>query len=247
MECHDRGKDAPLADVVDDLRRRITLIAGEPQPAAAPTTAPIVVAEQPVVAGIASGPAPDSLVVPGWLGQHLTGGGLPRGAVTDAEDCPSALVDVLATVTAAGGCAAVVGYPGLALAAVEASGGDLDRTVVIPDPAPHTGAVLGTLVEALDLVVYRASSPVTPSAARPVDARLRRSRCALVVCGGWPGARLHLAWRTDGVTGLGHGSGRIRGIVLSGRAHGRGQPPVSFRENIGAGTVTPQVLLEQVR
>jgi hypothetical protein len=226
--------DAPLADVVDDLRRRITLITGEPQ--AAPTPGPlqeVTPVDHPVP------PASDALGVPSWLGRHLTRGGLPRGAVTDAADCPAALIDVLATVTASGGCAAVVGYPQLALAAVEAAGGDLDRTVVIPDPSPHTGAVLGTLVEGLDLVLHHTVKPVAPTAARPVDARLRRSSCALVVIGGWPGARLHLDWRVDGVTGLGRGSGRIRGVTLTGRARGQGQPPVSFRESLGGSVTQP--------
>lgn len=211
---------SPIADVVDDLRRRITLIAGGGQGVApAPAVAPLQ--EQ------------DSLVVPQWLGRHLVRGGLPRGAVTDVTACPTALVELVSAVTAAGGCAAVVGWPRLALAAVAAAGGDLDRTVVVPDPAPHTGAVLGTLVDGLDLVVHRTEMPVTPTAARPVEARLRRSRCALVVCGGWPGARLHLDWRIDGVTGLGRGSGRIRGVTVSGSAHGQGQPPVTFRECVG--------------
>ncbi|WP_297007279.1 hypothetical protein, partial [uncultured Corynebacterium sp.] len=233
--------DAPLADVVDDLRRRITLITGEAPavPDAAPVSSSAPDTESGPLQEATSVDRPvtlasDALGVPSWLGRHLTRGGLPRGAVTDSVDCPAALVDVLATVTAAGGCAAVVGYPRLSLAAVEAAGGNLDRTVVIPDPAPHTGAVLGTLVEGLDLVLYHVAAPVTPTAARPVDARLRRSRCALVVVGGWPGARLHLDWRVDGVTGLGRGSGRIRGITLVGRAHGQGQPPVSFRESLGA-------------
>lgn len=220
MDATVRTVDAPLADVVDDLRRRITLITGETQ---------VVPEPEPVPDSAA-----DILGVPSWLGRHLTRGGLPRGAVTDAADCPAALVDVLAAVTAAGGCAAVVGYPRLALAAVEAAGGDLDRTIVIPDPSPHTGAVLGTLVEGLDLVLHHTAAPVTPTAARPVDARLRRSSCVLLVVGGWPGARLHLDWRVDGVTGLGRGSGRIRGLTLIGRAHGQGQPPVGFRENLGA-------------
>lgn len=175
--------------------------------------------------------------VPGWLSEALVAGGLPRGAVTAVDDCPAALVDLLTTLTADGGCAAVVGYPRLALAAVAAGGGDLERLILVPDPTPHATAVVGTLVEGVDMVVYAAPAAVSPSAARPVEARLRRSRCALVVCAGvrsWPGSRLHLSWRTDGVTGLGAGSGRVRGVSVVGQAWGQAQPPQTFRGTVGA-------------
>lgn len=239
-----------VADVVEELRGRISRITGEPvapSRLAVVDTAPVPATTVPVAAPAATvgaagtatvgAAAPgDGVPVPGWLGHHLNRGGLPRAAVTAATDCPAALVELLAATTGAGGCAAVVGYPSLALAAVAAAGGDLDRMIVVPDPAPHATAVLGTLVEGLDLVLYRPPKPVAPTAARPVDARLRRSRCALAVCGGprvWPGSRLHLDWRVEGVTGLGHGSGRIRGVELSGRVWGQGQPPTAFRTVLG--------------
>ncbi|MEL4161474.1 hypothetical protein [Corynebacterium bovis] len=124
---------------------------------------------------------------PAWLGGHLAAGGLPRGAVTVAADCPPVLVDLLTAVTAAGGCAGVVGYPRLALAAVEAAGGDVGRIVVVPDPAPHAEAVVATLVEGLDLLIYAPGGAAGPTdrgpsrrgapAAEPVRVRgLRRGR-----------------------------------------------------------------------
>lgn len=189
-----------------------------------------------------SGTVPDvgvvdrTVTVPGWLRGSLGAGGLPRGAVTAADDCPAALVDMLVALTADGGCAAVVGYPRLALAAVAAGGGNLERLVVVPDPAPHATAVLGTLVEGMDMVVYAPSASVSPTAARPVEARLRKSDCALLVCSGvrsWPGAQLHLSWRAEGVTGLGVGSGRVRGVSVAGQAWGQGQPPQSFSGSVG--------------
>lgn len=225
--------------VVEDLRGRIARIGGgvpemqSPPPVAETSVSP--------ASSSPSTPQPTSqqVRVPDWLGRHLVAGGLPRGGVTVADDCPAALVDVLAVVTAGGGCAAVVGHPRLALAAVAAAGGDLERMVVVPDPAPHATAVLGTLVDGLDLVIYLPPKAVAPTSARPVEARLRRSQCSLMVCGGsrtaqpWPNARLHLSWRTEGVTGLGCGSGRVRGVTVSGQAWGQGQPPQMFRENIG--------------
>lgn len=166
------------------------------------------------------------LGMPEWLADQLAGGGLARGAVTAMADCPAAVVDILAHVTANGGCAAVVGYPNLALAAVAAAGGELSRLIIVPDPAPHVGAVLSTLAEGVDLVVYVPTQRVTPTFARPVEARLRKSSCALLSCGApWPGARLNLDVQVAGVHGLGRGSGRIRSIGVAGRVWGKGQPP----------------------
>lgn len=166
------------------------------------------------------------LGMPEWLAGQLAGGGLARGAVAAMADCPAAVVDILAHVTANGGCAAVVGYPNLALAAVAAAGGELSRLIIVPDPAPHVGAVLSTLAEGVDLVVYVPVQRVTPTFARPVEARLRKSSCALLSCGApWPGARLNLDVRVSGVHGLGRGSGRIRSVGVTGRVWGKGQPP----------------------
>lgn len=202
--------------VVAELRDRIATISGRP---------PAV----PVTTG-------RTVTVPEWLRVSLAAGGLPRGAVTAADNCPAALVDMLTSLTADGGCAAVVGYPRLALAAVAAGGGNLERLIVVPDPAPHATAVLGTLVEGVDMVLYAPAGEVSPSAARPVEARLRTSDCALLVCAGvrsWPGARLHLSWHVDGVTGLGGGSGRVRGVSVVGQAWGQRQPPQSFTGAVG--------------
>jgi len=229
-------------DVVAELRGRIARIGGAVPTAAPAAPAPASEPASPST-GVesATGSFASTVAVPGWLGQHLVSGGLPRGAVTVAQDCPAALVDLLAVLTATGGCAAVVGHPRLALAAVAAAGGDLDRLVVVPDPAPHATAVLGTLVDGLDLVLYRPPQAVAPTAARPVEARLRRGDCALLVCGdqqSWPTARLHLQWQTGEVTGLGRGSGRVREVTVAGKLWGQGQPPQTFTAAVGGADST---------
>lgn len=175
---------------------------------------------------------------PSWLARVLVHGGMPRAAATSISDCPSALVHILAAVTARGGCAAIVQYPALALAAIQAAGGDLERLVIIPDAQPHVAAVLGTLVEGLDMVVYRpdtGGSQIAPTFARPVEARLRKSNCALLAVGSeWPQSRLHINLEITGVFGLGQGSGRIRGLEIQGNVWGKAQPPVRIQGSLGA-------------
>lgn len=191
--------------------------------------------------------------MPQWLAGHLPGGGVARGQATQISDCPAVLVDVLAHLTAQGMCVAVVDYPRLAIAAVAAAGGDVERLVLVPDSAPHTAAVLGTLIEGMDVVLFAAGGQggqsvqsvqgargmqrgaVPPTFARPVEARLRKSECALLVCGrAWPQARMHVELQVCGVLGLRRGSGRIRAVEVEGRVWGKAQPPSAVRATIGA-------------
>ena len=191
--------------------------------------------------------------VPQWLAGHLPGGGVARGQATQISDCPAVLVDVLAHLTARGMCVAVVDYPRLAIAAVAAAGGDVERLVLVPDSTPHTAAVLGTLIEGMDVVLFAAGGQggqsvqsvqgargmqrgaVPPTFARPVEARLRKSECALLVCGrAWPQARMHVELQVCGVLGLRRGSGRIRAVEVEGRVWGKAQPPSAVRATIGA-------------
>lgn len=205
-----------------DLKQKMARIdgGGVPQPSAV-TTAANLQSMAPI-------PSPE------WLSQCMDIGGVPRAAVTSVADCPAAHVDMIAATTRASGCVAIVGYPQLALAAIDASGGNLERLVVIPDPAPHAAAVVGTLLEGLDMVFYRPSVDVTPTFARPVEARLHKSQCALVVSGQtWPRAQMNIDVRVVGVTGLGRGSGRIRGIEVDGQVWGKSQPPRSFHAVLG--------------
>lgn len=179
--------------------------------------------------------------VPQWLAEHLPGGGVARGQATQVSDCPAVLVDMLAHLTAQGMCVAVVDYPRLAIAAVAAAGGDVERLVLVPDSTPHTAAVLGTLVEGMDAVLFAAggqSGAVSATFMRPVEARLRKSECALLVCGqAWPQARMHVDLHVCGVQGLRRGGGRIRAVEIEGRVWGKAQPPRTVQATIGAENV----------
>ena len=235
-----------------DLRKKMARITGEPVAAmapasastAAPASAPSPFAEPASAPSSSPSPAPTAaprfghittLPSPPWLERAVDMGGIPRAMVTAVADCPAVHVELLVAATRAGSCVAVVGYPHLALAAVDAAGGDLERMMVIPDPAPHAGAVLGTLVESLDMVFYRPVKNASPTFTRPVEARLHKSRCALVVSGhAWPKVQLNIDAHVVGIRGLGRGSGRVRGVEVDGRVWGKSQPPRSFHAVVGA-------------
>ncbi|WP_293818506.1 hypothetical protein [uncultured Corynebacterium sp.] len=253
------GKSAARATIAS-LRRKMQQIESGGAPMASVSSAAVL---ESAPAGKVASERKDSVrtaPVPAWLAEHLPGGGVARGQATQISDCPAVLVDVLAHLTAQGMCVAVVDYPRLAIAAVAAAGGDVERLVLVPDSTPHTAAVLGTLVEGMDVVLFAAggqlgkqggqggqdgqggwgsggavSSTVTPTFARPVEARLRKSECALLVCGkAWPQARMHVELQVCGVLGLRRGSGRIRAVEVAGRVWGKAQPPSAVRATIGA-------------
>ena len=223
------AQSSQLRDIdstISDLRRKMRAIEGGGSSGSAPAAA--VIAEPAVRA-------------PRWLAPHLPGKGFPAAAATQVDYCPSMIVDVVAALTASGGCAAVVNFPELALAAVAAAGGDMERIVLIPDASPHTSAVLATLVEGMDMVVFHgrretpASGALPASFTRSVDARLHKSRCALLISGAtWPSARLHVTATVAAVTGLGRGAGRIKGVELDVTTWGKAHPPQRFTALVGA-------------
>lgn len=205
-----------VAQAIDRVKRR-KLAVVEDSPARSVASFGRGMAEPGI--GQASVSSEGVLAMPQWLTGAGNVGGLPRGAVTSLADCPAVVIELLAYVTATGGCAA---------------GGDLGRLIVVPDPAPHAAAVVSTLAEGVDMVVFVPVNAVNPTFTRPIEACLRRSRCALVSCGRiWPGARLNIDVRVTGVGGLGRGSGRVRSVDVAGRVWGKAQPPYSLRAQLG--------------
>lgn len=180
--------------------------------------------------GPAAGAAPEAaerpvLPVPPALAGLLPQGGLPRGVVVTVAGAGSLLVGLLASVTAAGGHAAVIGHPRLGLLAAAEMGAELGRLAVIPDPGPDPVEVAAVLLDGLDLVVLGLGGhAVPPSRARAVVARARSKGATLVVTGGgWSGAEIRLDATVRGYEGLGQegGAGRLRGLRVAVGAEGR--------------------------
>lgn len=136
------------------------------------------------------------LALPQWLAELLPAP-LPRGTVAVLSGARSLLLSMVASVTAAGGNAAIVGQPDIGLLAAAEMGADLSRLAVIPDPGTDPVEVAAVLVDGMDLVVLGLGGRrVPPTRARAVVARARNKGCTLLVTGGdWQGAPTRLAAR----------------------------------------------------
>src|SRR6185312_17505673 len=88
-------------------------------------------------------------LLPEPAGQAL----VPRGTVAVLSGARSLVLSMVASVTAAGGNAAIVGQPDIGLLAAAEMGADLSRLAVISDPGTDPVEVAAVLVDGMDLVV----------------------------------------------------------------------------------------------
>ena len=115
---------------------------------------------------------------------------LPRGTVAVLSGARSLLLRMVATVTAAGGNAVIVGQPDIGLLAAVEMGADLSRIAVVPDPGTDPVEVAAVLIDGMDLVVLGLGGRrVTRTRARVVAAGARQKGCTVLVTDGdWEGA-----------------------------------------------------------
>ena len=217
-------EEAGRAERIEALRRRI---------AAVPARGEV----QSVARGRVEAPSDRILPVPAPLAELLPQGGLVRGSVVSVSGATSLLLGMLASVTASGGYAAVIGQRRLGLLAAAEMGARLHRLAVIPDPGPDPVEIAAVLLDGIDLVVLGlGGASVPPSRARAVAARARSKQSVLVVTDGrWEGAHVRLEARVDGYRGVdGPGRDRLCATRLSVRAHGRAFPPRATRVEVCA-------------
>jgi len=178
------------------------------------------------------------LPVPDPLAELLPQGGLARGSIVSVSGATSLLLGMLASVTASGGYAAVIGQRRLGLLAAAEMGARLHRLAVIPDPGPDPVEIAAVLLDGIDLVVLGlGGASVPPPRARAVAARVRSKQSVLVVTDGrWEGAQVRLEAQVDGYRGVdGPGRDRLCATRLSVRAHGRAFPPRGVHVEVCAG------------
>ena len=174
------------------------------------------------------------------LARLLPAGGLARRQVVHCANCPALVVELVCHLPASGGHVGVVGWPDLLLAQV-ADKGDIERVVTVPDPGLESWMVTGVLAEGLDLVIHHGPpGEVSPTKARPVLAKVRGGRAAVLTVGTrLPGTAVGIGARVSAYRGVGKGSGRIRGVdmeveVTSKQATSRGVLTVGERRRLEA-------------
>ncbi len=160
------------------------------------------------------------------LHEVIPGGGLRPGTVTSVDGSPS-----LALALTAGlgdRWCAIVGLPGVHVAAATAMGLDPMRVLLVDEPERRWADVVAALSDGCALVLTRPPGQPAPPVTRRLTALARRNGCALVVTGPWAGADLRLHVEEIHWSGLGEGTGHLRGrralVVSSGRgAAGQGR------------------------
>lgn len=134
--------------------------------------------------------------------------GLRAGSTYSLLGSTTMALALLAGPSRHGSWCAVVGLPDLGVEAAAEWGIDLDRLILVPDPAPQDwSTVVTSLIEVTDIVLA-APGRLTATELTRLESRLRTRRTTLVVTGSWPRAAT-VAVTTLGWDGLGRGHGAL--------------------------------------
>ncbi|MDQ6783354.1 MAG: hypothetical protein M3063_07925 [Actinomycetota bacterium] len=173
------------------------------------------------------------LEIPAALALLLPHGGPRRGTTVGigVGPVPGEVTLALSLVSAAshaGRWVSIVGLPAMGPVAAAQLGVQLERLVLVPQPAEQWAVVTAALLESMDVVVLRPPGRVRPADARRLVARTREREAVLVVLGGgWPeGVDLRLTVTRAAWEGLEGGHGLLRArkaeVAVSGRRAGGG-------------------------
>ncbi|HEY2191639.1 MAG TPA: hypothetical protein VGH76_04950 [Actinomycetospora sp.] len=164
------------------------------------------------------------LPVSGPLTGLLPWGGLRRGSTVSVHGSTALLLALVAEASRAGSWCALVGLPGVGLAAAGEAGLDLARTALVPRPGPRPASVVAALVDGLDVVVLGGASAWRAGDRQRLAARVRQKGAVLVPVGAWPGADVELHATGGTWSGLlGDGAGRLRSRRVHLRCAARGR------------------------
>jgi hypothetical protein len=158
--------------------------------------------------------------------------GLRRGSTVAVCGSVSLLLALLGTASADGAWCALVGMPAISAEAAGEFGIELSRLPLVPCPGSSWVAVVGALLDAVDLVVARVPARLADGDIRRLAARTRtRSAVFVPYLGGpeqpagtqqWPHADIRLSVERGSWSGIGCGHGRLQRREVTVTAAGRG-------------------------
>jgi hypothetical protein len=119
-------------------------------------------------------------------------------------------MSLMAGPSAAGTWCAVIGLPSFGVEAAAATGIDLERLVLVPDPGPDWLTVTAAMADVAGVLITAAPGRIAPSDAARLAARLRQREAALIVLGPWPQSDATLRVTESSWSGLGAGHGYLR-------------------------------------
>ncbi|MFJ1936835.1 hypothetical protein ACIOGZ_29775 [Kitasatospora sp. NPDC088160] len=147
--------------------------------------------------------------------------GLRPGAVVSVTGGTALVLALAAAATSEGTWAGAVGIDDLGTLAAAELGVDLRRLIVIEAPRERQAEVALAMADGVGLLLLGGAAPTAAARERLANVA-RRSGCAVVVAGEWPGARVRLRVVARHWEGLGAGRGRLRARRLVVETGGRG-------------------------
>lgn len=148
--------------------------------------------------------------------------GLRRGHVIAVENSTSLLLALAAEASREGSWTAIVGMPHVGVLAAARRGIDLSRLALIPHPGTQAPAVMGAIVDGVDVVIVGEGLAVSDADRRRIAARARERGSVVLAAQGWAGAHMHLMVERSRWRGLGAGEGRLRERDVTVAVKGRG-------------------------
>lgn len=152
--------------------------------------------------------------------------GLRPGTVVSVGGDTSLMLALAAAATTAGTWCAAVGLQCLGLVAAAELGVALDRLLLAENPGERWPEVAAALADAVGIMLLRPTGTVAGPLAARLPAVARRTGCALVVAGPWPGAQVRLDVVDRSWVGVGQGRGRLRARRITVASGGRGAAAV---------------------
>ena len=239
------------AEAKTGLRTRLRVVggAGAPtDPPGAPSPDDDAPSAVPAPPAVAPGGDLEHLPVPDAL-RSLLPHGLPRGTVTRVTGSAALLLALAGAACGEEGWAVLTAMPDVGWRAASAAGLPLDRVVVVPDPGPGAPAVLGALVDGVDVLLMGKCPAMAPRDRRALLSRLRRRGSVLITSDHWEGADTVLSVHGRSWRGLATGFGVLTDQEVEVRLGGRRGAAAGGSTTVllGAGGVAPARRAEPAR